>query len=412
MLMLSLAAKSLANRRGVALLTVFSIAVSVLLFLGVEKIRQGARDSFFNAIAGTDVMIGPRSGEVPLLLNAVFHVGGGDEIAWSSFAEIAKRTDLAWSVPLGLGDEHRGFTVLGTTPAYFERYKYRVDRQLAFAAGAAFADLFDAVLGADAAASLGLRVGDTLALQHLSADAGAPARPLSFRVSGILANTGTPVDRTIHISLAAREALRRAASAATAPSLDELRRADLTPTTISAAFAGMKSVIGVFGFQRFVNQYAGEPLMAVLPGVALAGLWSITEAVETALAAISAMVVVTALVAMTNTILSTLNARRREMAILRAVGARPSHIFALLASEAAGLAIAGTLVGVGALYLALWLLAAPIERLAGLSLPLTAPGEAELAMFAAIVIAGFLAGLIPALRAYFTSLGDGIVVRT
>lgn len=408
--MLSLAGRSLANRRGVALLTVFSIAVSVFLFLGVEKIRQSARDSFFNAISGTDLIIGPRSGEVPALLAAVFHIGGSDEFAWTSYADIARRPELAWSVPLGLGDSHRGFPVLGTTAAYFERYKYRTDRQLALASGKLFADLFDAVLGADAAAALGLRPGDPLPLSR-AAESGQQ-RTVAFRVAGVLAPTGTPVDRTVHVSLEGRQALRRAAAAPAPLTPDELRKLDLAPVSISGALAGLKAVIGVFAIQRFVNQYAAEPLMAVLPGVALSQLWSITEAVETALAAISAMVVVTALLAMTNTILSTLNARRREMAILRAVGARPLHVFALLASEAAALALAGTALGVGALYLALWLLAPAVERLAGLSLPLTAPNETELVLFAAILGAGFLAGLIPALRAYFTSLGDGIIVRT
>src|SRR5690606_33248942 len=122
---------------------------------------------------------------------------------------------------------------------------------------------------------------------------------------------------------------------------EAVRQMDLTPKAVTAVLIGLKSRIGVFTLQRFINDYPQEPLTAILPGVALLELWSVVGAAETALLAVSAMVVLTAVLGMMTTMLATLNERRREMAILRAIGARPLHVFGLLVSEAAVLAVAG-----------------------------------------------------------------------
>ena len=163
MIILRLALQSLRNRALTALLTVLAIAFSVMLLLGVEKVRTGARQSFADTISGTDLIVGARSGSIQLLLYSVFRIGNAtNNVTWQSFDDIAKRPDVAWIVPLSLGDSHRGFRVLGTTPAYFEHYKYRQGQILKFASGKAFADLFDTVLGADVAAALGYHVGDPI----------------------------------------------------------------------------------------------------------------------------------------------------------------------------------------------------------------------------------------------------------
>src|SRR6202008_2799286 len=141
MIILRLALKSLLNRWVTALLTVSTIAASVVLLLGVEEVRTGARQSFADTIAGTDLIVGARSGNLNLLLYAVFRIGNAtNNITWPSYQEIAARPEIAWAVPLSLGDSHRGFRVLGTTPEYFARYKFRQTQGLSFAAGKPFAD--------------------------------------------------------------------------------------------------------------------------------------------------------------------------------------------------------------------------------------------------------------------------------
>lgn len=413
-----LAVLSLRNRWGAAALAVLAIACGVALFLGVEKVRAGARASFAGAVSGTDLIVGARGGSVNLLLYSVFRIGSAtSNMSWESYEDIAARSGVAWTVPLSLGDSHRGFRVLGTTRAYFDRYRFRGGRGLEFADGEAFADLFDAALGSDVAARLGYAVGDPIVVAHgLGAVSFAEHDDKPFRVSGILAKTGTPVDRTVHVSLEAIEAIhvdwRGGAPAPGAPiGADEARAMDLAPKAITAALVGVESKVATFRVQRWINEYPGEALLAILPGVALQELWDLIGVAETALTGISAMVVATALLGMAAMILSSLNARRREMAILRSVGARPRAVFGLLLAEAALLSAAGVACGLVLLYAALAAARAWVDSHFGLYLPISAPEPREWWVLAAVAASGTAVGAVPALRAYRMSLADGMTVR-
>ncbi len=415
-----LAWRSLANRRGTTILTVITIALSVALLFGVEKVRSGARASFANTLSGTDLIVGARTGPVQLLLYSVFRIGDAtNNISWQSYQEIAARPEVAWTVPLSLGDSHRGFRVLGTTRDYFERFRYGRDRALQLAAGEPFADLFDVVLGAEVARRLGYSLGDAVVLAH-----GAGAVSLSshadkpFRVSGVLARTGTPVDQTLHVSLEAIEAIHVDWVAGLPPvagteiSAEEVRTLDLTPTSITAFFVGLTSRSAIFGAQRTVNTYTAEPLLAIIPGVALQSFWQSFAILETALRGISALVVGTGFLGMIAVSLASLGQRRREIAILRSVGARPIHVFALLAIEAIGLAAAGALAGTALVYIVLAAGGPAIEAEFGLAIPLLWPDTWEVAVLGLVLVAGCFASLIPAYRAYRMTLADGLMALT
>ncbi len=414
-----LALQSLANRWLTGLLTVVAIALSVMLLLGVEKVRTGARQSFADTISGTDLIVGARSGSLNLLLYSVFRIGNAtNNITWKTYQDIAALPDVSWIVPLSLGDSHRGFRVLGTNAGYFKHYHYRRGLALSFTGGGAFSDLYDAVIGADIATALGYRVGDRMVVAHgLGSVSFVEHEDKPFRVVGILAKTGTPVDRTVHVSLEAIEAIHvdwqsGARAAGKGASADEVRRMDLTPKAITAALVGLKSRLAAFKMQRLINDYPEEPLSAILPGAALQELWGLVGTAETALSAVSAMVVVTALIGMVTMILTTLNERRREMAILRSVGARPVTILGLLVAEAGLLVCLGVLLGTALLYVALIVLQPWIDHRWGLHISAELPSQRELIMLVSIVVGGIMAGLLPALRAYRLSLADGMTVRT
>ncbi len=411
-----LAWHSLLSRRLTVGLTVFAIALSVALFLGVEKVRVGAKASFADTISETDLIVGARSGGVQLLLYSVFRVGNAtNNVTWESYQDIAARPEVDWIVPISLGDSHRGFRVMGTTKAFFDRYKYRGGRDLAFAEGAVFDDLFDAVVGADVATELGYTGGQEIVVAHgLASFTEHDDKP--FRVVGILAKTGTPVDRTVFVSLEAIEAIHvdwqgggRVPGGGI--SAEEVREMDLTPGAVTAALVGVKSRLQIFGLQRWINEYPEEPLLAILPGVALQELWGIIGVAETALVGVSAMVVATALLGMAAMIFSGLNERRREMAILRAVGARPWTIVVLLTTEATLMAAAGVLVGMALLYTGLWTARPYVDAAFGLYLQIGAPTQRELGVLAGVVAAGAMVSLAPAWRAYRMSLTDGMTIR-
>lgn len=419
MIVLRLALQSLANRWVTATLTVLAIAASVMLLLGVEKVRTSARASFADTISGTDLIVGARTGSLQLLLYSVFRIGNAtNNVTWESYKDVSARPEVSWIVPLSLGDSHRGFRVLGTTADYFKHYRYRQSQGLTFAAGGPFDDLYDVVLGAEVARSLAYKLGDKVAIAHgLGSVAFVEHDDKPFRVVGILAPTATPVDRTLHVSLEAIEAIHLGwQSGARVPgedvSADAARAADLTPKTITAALVGLKSRQAVFRLQRAINDYRAEPLTAILPGAALQELWGLVGTAETALTAVSAMVVATALLGMVTMILTTLNERRREMAILRSVGARPGTVLALLTAEAGLLTLAGVGLGTALLYAAVFLLQPWFDRTYGLNIALDWLKPHDWAALGAILAGGVLAGLLPALRAYRMSLADGMTIRT
>ncbi len=419
MSILSLAAKSLGSRRGSALLTLLSIALSTALLVGVEKIRHAARAGFEQTVSGADLIVGARSGSINLLLYSIFRLGDATaNVSWSSYEAFSQRPDVAWTVPLSLGDSHAGYRVLGTDQSYFVHYRYGAGRPLVFAEGSEFKGVFDAVLGAEAAAKLGYTLGDEFDIAHgLRSTAFSEHKDRPFRVTGILRPTGTPVDRTVHISLEGIEAVHIGWETG-GPSVrsqtlnaDQIEIADLTPDAITAFLVGLKTKAAVLRYQRDVNTYPREALFAVIPGVALAQLWEVVGAAETALRAIAAFVVAAGLMGMMTAILSSLNERRREIAVLRAVGARARDVFALLSLEAGLLAGAGAVLG--AVFInAVLNFGRPVIA-ARFNAPLgdISPSMHDLVIIIGVAAIGFVLGLIPGWRAYTNALADGLSVR-
>ena len=424
--LLMLALRSAWNRRFVLSLTLLSIALASFLLLGIERLRADVRASFSQAVSGTDLIVGARTSPVQLMLYAVFRIGNAsNEIRWDSLQALARHPAVAWLVPIALGDSHRGFAVVGTRAAYFEHFRYGEKQALSFAQGQPFDDgldsVFNAVLGAEVAARLGYKLGDRIVLSHgagtLSGGLKLPEHAdKPFTVSGILAPTGTPVDRSVHVSLAAIEAIHLdwqggAPMPGVAIAPEMVRKFDLTPKRVTAALVGLKNRAAVFAVQRFVAGYADEPLMAVLPGVALDELWQVVGFGEQALLAVSALVALVGLAGLVAVVLAGLDARRRELAVLRAVGAGPRHVFALLAFEGAALTLAGVMLGVLGLLAAIVLAGPWVQAAFGITLRLASPTLSQGAILLALLVVGWLASLVPGWRAYRLSAADGLVAK-
>ncbi|EOV6282573.1 ABC transporter permease [Vibrio parahaemolyticus] len=414
---IKLAWKSLMNRKATAVLTIMTVAISVILLLGVERIRTQAKDSFANTISGTDLIVGGRSGQVNLLLYSVFRIGNAtNNIDWKSYQEFSQHRAVDWAIPISLGDSHKGFRVMGTNHSYFEHYKYGSKQPLTFSKGKEFNGLFETVLGSDVAKQLGYQIGSEIIIAHGISDVGFSRHDkLPFKVVGILAPTGTPVDKTVHVSLEAIEAIHvgweSGARLGPTPDAKVLQERDFQPKQITAMLVGLKSRIQTFALQRQINNYPKEPLSAIMPGVALHELWGMMSVAEQALMAVSGFVVIAGLLGMLSSLLTSLQERRREMAILRAMGARPRHVFSLLISEASLLTAAGIVTGVLGLYAILALLQPLIQQHYGINLTLSTLSAYEWMLLSFAQCAGIVIGFIPAFRAYRQSLSDGMTIR-
>lgn len=417
-----LAARSSWHRRGTLALVAASIALATMLLLSIERMRADVQASFSQAVSGTDLIVGARTGPVQLMLYAVFRMGGAtNNIRMASVDAIAAQRSVAWVVPVSLGDSHRGYPVMGTTSAYFDHFRHGEQQSLSVRTGRPFQDtlegLYEAVLGAEVARRLGYAVGDTLVLSHGSGQGPASEHgDKPFTVVGVLAPTGTPVDRTVHVSLPGLQAVHLnwvggGPVPGLAISAEQARKFDLRPTEVTAALVGLRSRAAVFRVQREINAYADEALMAVLPGVALAELWQVIGVGEQALLAVSALVAVVSLAGLVAVVLAGLNERRRELAVLRAVGAAPRHILALLMIEGILVNLAGVVSGC-LLSLGFVMLAGPwMQSRFGIMMQTGAAWDFPWWVVAGVMLAGVLASLIPALRAYQLSLADGLAPR-
>lgn len=419
MLTLRLAVKSLLNRRLASVLTLASVTLSVALMIGVERLRLGAREGFQGTISKTDLIVGAKGGTIQLLLYAVFRMGSAtDNVSYATFEKISALPEVAWTIPYSLGDSYRGFRVVGTTASFYERYRYRGDRGIAFASGAPAAKTFDVVLGSAVARRLGHKVGDRLVLQHGISEVSFQSHAdKPFQVVGVLEPTATPIDRSVYVTLQGMEAMHADWTDGAPPkagegkSAAELEAQVLPVRDVTAFLVGAKSRMDTLRLQRQLNDFPDEPIMAIIPGVALSELWDGISYAEDGLRVVSAFVVLVGLLGMLVSLYNSLNERRREMAILRSVGAGPRLIFSLMILESLFLTGVGATLGVTLTYVLLFTLQPVIEQHFGLFVPISALSGEELIYLGLVFVLGLVLGAVPAGRAYRNTLQDGLTVR-
>lgn len=420
MLVLHLARKSLTNRLLTTSLTALSIAFSVALLVGVENVRTGMRESFSNTISGTDLIVGSRGGTIQLLLYSVFGMGSPvANITHETWKEWDEHPAVSWTIPYALGDSHRGFRVIGTNESFYEHYRYRGGQPITLAEGRPAGGVFDVVLGAEVATRLEYSLGEQVAVTHgMSAVGFMNHDEMPFQVVGILERTFTPVDRAIYVTLEGISAIHMGWESGAPPmpgeevaAEDVLAMEEVPVSQITSFFLAAESRAFTLQLQRDISTSEVEPMTAVIPGLALAEMWRGISYAEDGLRVISAFVVLVGILGMLVSIYTSLEARRREMAILRALGAGPRRIVSLLVLEAGLLSALGALLGIALVYAGLITLQPWLEGRFGLLVPIRPLDPVQMAYVGAVIVLGFLAGLVPAVKAYRTALHDGLSVR-
>jgi putative ABC transport system permease protein len=457
----------------------------------VENVRVGIQDSFRNTIRGTDLIVGPRSSSLQLLLFSVFGMGSplGNNMSHETYEHWKNHPAVAWTIPYSLGDSHRNFRVIGTTDDFYEHYRFRANGRVELQQGRRPQTDHEVVIGSEVAERLAYTVGSSIAVTHGLRGGGIMDHEDNpFKVVGILRRTFTPIDRSLYVTLAGIHAMhegweggappgsrmsmpgaagppampgastppampgsagppampgaspppampgaatasrqsgasaRAAGGAATrgatgraavggSDSTHAHAAGDHEETQVTAFFVGAKSRVQTLQLQREINTWTTEPLSAVVPGVALAEMWQSIGFAEKGLRVITFFVVAVGLLGMLVSLYSSLNARRREMAILRAIGAGPRKIVSLLVLESGIMSIVGCIAGVALVY-ALIIIGGPIvERQFGLFIPLRPLGKVEWIYIGVVCAAGFLVGFVPAFKAYRNTLADGLSIK-
>lgn len=401
-----LARKSLMNRKESVLLSILAMAVSIFVLLGVEHIRHQAKESFSKTVSGVDLIVGARTGSLNLLLYSVFRIGAPtNNITWETYQKLSTQPNIKWTIPISLGDSHKGYRVLGTSTDYFKYFSYGKKHPLRFRAGRPFDAVFDVVLGAEVASILNYQLGDQLVLAHgVGATSFSLHEGRPFEVVGILEPTGTPVDRTLHVSLEGIEAVhlgwQPGQKRSKALDVNRLSKADLQPKSITAFMVGLKSKIATFQVQRRINEYRGEPLLSILPGVALSELWQMMGVLEKTLLLVSSLVFVSACLGVCAMLLASIREREREIQLLRVVGAPPSFMFRLIELETLLITLCGIVLGTGLLWLSLAGAQDYLVAQFGLYIDRSFVTIHSLQLMGIVIVASLVCAAVPALKGY------------
>lgn len=406
MIFLQLALKSLRNRLLTTVLTLISIGLSMALLLSVEKLRSSAEDGFTQTISGVDLIVGARTSPLSLLLYTVFNIGNPtNNVSWKTYEHFKSHAAVEWTIPYSLGDSHRGFRVVGTTPDFFTHYRYRHQQALEFRSGQSFQDVWDVVLGFEVAQDLKYKLGDSIVVAH-----GVTKGPgilfhddKPFKVVGILKRSGTALDRSVYVSLQGIEAMHSEWKIGVPPASGIEQ--------ITSFFLRTKSRIETLRLQREINTYQEEALVSIIPGVALAELWRNLSYVEQTLKLVSVLVILVGFFGMLISILTSLNERRREMAILRSLGLSARQLLTLFLLESSLLSLGGVLLGAFMSSLFIWILGPWLASEFGVFILNRGLSSIEWFYLAGTWFAGLIIGLLPAFRAYRLSLKDGLSQR-
>ena len=397
--LLRLATASLLARRRTTGLMLLALTLSCALLFGVEKLRSELRTSAYAAVGAVDLIVGARSAPEQLLLATVFHYGAlSTPLPRSVEARLTAHPAVRFALPLSLGDSVAGLPVVGTVSAYFAHLGTTPEGALAFQAGGPFASDEEVVLGAEAARRLGKDLGDTLTLSHgLGAQSFLEHGDHPLQVVGILAPTGTPLDQRVLVSL---EALHAAHEGVASGAPEE--------ENISALLLGLAPRAAALGLAAQLNRSEDPPLTAALPALTLAGLLRWLGAGEAVLQVLSIFVMVVALAGMLAMMLASLEQRRREMAVLRALGAGFGTLLALLLAEALILTFLAIGLGLGLVHGGLALAAPALQSATGLALQDLGPTPGEGLLVLGALALATLAGLLPAWLAARRALMDGL----
>ncbi|MCB1197994.1 MAG: ABC transporter permease [Deltaproteobacteria bacterium] len=400
----TLTLQSIAFRKTTVGLSLFSIMISVTLLVGVNRLRVDAKQSFQNTISNIDLIVGAKTGASQLLLSTVFHQGfPSNNISYRFFTSMQQKQDVAFAIPISLGDSHRGFRVIGTSKDFFQHFKYGNKQQLTLTSGQTFASASDVVVGYHVAKKLGYHIGDNIVVAHgMGETSFDPHDDHPFTIVGILKPTGTPVDKAVYVSLQAIEKIHLENH----ESADDMEQ--LKPISITAMFIGLKNKVAIFGLQRAINEYKKEPLLAIIPGLTFYEIWNLVAVAEKALWIISIFVFIAGMLGLLTLILTSMRERTYEIAVLRSQGATPRQIAWLFVIESTFLTVVGSLLGLFLLWLLILAFGGILQPAFGISLTFPISDPKLWKIIGSVCIAGFVIGWIPAIMAYRKTLQQGL----
>ena len=390
--------KSLRQHLLSTLITAFSIALAGGLLMAVWVVKDQSQSAFTGVNAGFDAVLGARGSKLQLVLNTIFHLEESPgNIPYSDFEQIRTNRAVKVAIPIALGDNYHGYRIVGTSTNLFTEVEHAPGRRFELATGRVFdPGLREAVVGSFVAQRMGLQVGDKFQPYHGLIFNPADQHAEVYVVVGVMHPSNTPADRVIWIPLQGVQLMA---------GHDPKSASDLSGVLLK--FDGA-SPLTPRQLDLFYNKQGTRLTFAWPIAQIVAQLFNKIAWVDRVLAMVAYLVAVVAIGSVLVSIYNSMNERRRDIAILRALGARQRTIFAAIVLEAAAIATLGMLIAYVA-YLSIFVIVATVVRSeTGVVLDPWAMHPVLLLAPAGMIGLAALAGVIPAWKAYRTPVAENL----
>jgi putative ABC transport system permease protein len=394
---LLLVMKSLRQHLVSTSVSVFAVALAGGLLMAVWVIKDEANRTFASVSGGFDAVLGPRSSKLQLVLNSLFHLDESPGTITAADVESIKASaSVDVAVPIAVGDNYRGYRLVGTTHEMFERVEHAPGQRFeVLPSGRLFeGEAHEAVLGSHVADALGLKPGAQFHPFHGLIANEEQAHSETFTVTGVLAPTNTPADRVIWISLAGLQHMSGHSAR--------------TSTDVSAVLVKLKDPASGFQMDMLYNKRGNRLTFAWPIGATVAKLFDRFSWVERVLGFICSLVVIVGTASILTSIYNSMNERRREIAVLRALGARRTTVSGAIVLESAVIAALGMLLGFVIYALIAAVATGAIRAQTGVVLDALRWHWIMLVAPLGVMAVAALLGVVPAIKAYRTDVADGL----
>ena len=394
-------------------MAVFSIGLGVALLVSVVSLREQAHRNFTEVGLGVDAVLGPKGSPLQIVLNAVYHLEEmPGKIKWTYYQKVLKDPLVVEGIPFCTGHSYAGFRVNAIDGRFLTDFEYLPDKHFSFrpedgGQGRPFEGRDEAVAGWEVAKELGLRIGNSFN-PVCGVKAGDPVHINdNIRFVGILGRTGTPHDRAIYIPLTTFYALEGHGTDVARMAVDEEHR------EISGAYLKIRRLPGsalnpgIMDLKYNVNQ--SPEAQIVVPNEVLPSLFSIIGWVDNTLLAIALLVTLLSALFLLVALLAALRERRRDLALMRSLGATRRTVFGLVLSESVVMAMLGGILGLVLGHAIVAVGAHFIRVETGLRFSEMYLSSADVLLLPAIVVLGLVVGLVPAIQAYRTGVLKNLV---
>jgi putative ABC transport system permease protein len=389
--------KSLRQHALSTAVTSISIALAGGLLMSVWTVKSQSQETFTRIDAGFDAVLGARSSKLQIVLNAVFHLEASPaNIEWQDFLDIQRNPSVELAVPIAMGDNFRGYRVVGTLPEMFTKTEYAPGKHYRVRKPGRWFDpaLREAVVGSFAARKLGLNLGDKFRPYHGLNFNEKEQHEETYVVVGVLEPSNTPTDRVIWIPLEGVQNMSGHAAA--------------TATDVSAVLMKLRSPLAGRTLELQYNRQGNRLTFAWPIGATMAELLNKIGWFDRVLALVAALVALVAAGSVLTSIYNSMNERRRQIAILRALGARRSTVASTVVLEAMAIAALGALVGFLFYFAIMTGAAFVIRKETGVVLEPFAWHPVLLWAPLGLVALSALAGVVPAWKAYRTDVAENL----